>query len=31
MGHWQDLVSGVDPAQFAERTEQPLTGSTIEL
>lgn len=31
MGHRQDLVSGVEAAQFAEGAEQPLTGPTVEL
>lgn len=31
MGHWQDFVSRVDAAQFAERAEQPLARPTIEL
>lgn len=31
VGHWQDFVSCVDAAQFAERAEQPLTGPTVEL
>ena len=29
--HWEDFVSSVDSAQFAERAEQPLTGPAIEL
>ncbi len=31
VSHRQDFVSGVDAAQFAERTEQPLTGPAVEL
>ena len=31
LGHWEDFVSGVDSTQFAEWTEQPLTGPTVEL
>lgn len=31
LSHGEDFVSGVDSAQFAERTEQPLAGPAIEL
>lgn len=31
MSHRQDFMSGVDASQFAEGTEQPLTGPAVEL
>lgn len=31
VSHRQDFMSGVDASQFAERTEQPLTGPAVEL
>lgn len=31
LSHGEDFVSGVDSAQFAERTEQPLAGPAVEL